>query len=64
MGEDIPLETNNYAIKKYADIVAKNYEMKSHRKEILKELFCKLKTHDISKVTKILKHIFEGIGFG
>ena len=38
--------------------------MKSHRKEILKELFSKLKTHDIGKVTKILKHIFEGIGFG
>jgi len=64
LGEQIPLETNNYAIKKYSDIVAKNYEMKAHRKDVLKELFTKLKTHDIGRVTKILKHIFEGIGFG
>ena len=45
-------------------MVAKNYEMKAYRKEILKDLFLKMKTHDIRKITKILKYIFEGIGFG
>lgn len=64
LGNDIPNEINNYAIKKYSDMVAKNYEMKAYRKEIIKDLFTKLQTHDIRKVTRILKHIFEGIGFG
>ncbi len=45
-------------------MVSKNYEMKPYRKQVLKDLFAKLKTHDIVKVSKILKNIFEGIGFG
>lgn len=45
-------------------MVSKNYEMKAYRKQILNDLFLKMKTHDIRKVTKILKYIFEGIGFG
>jgi hypothetical protein len=32
LADDIPQEINNYAIKKYSDMVAKNYEMKAHRK--------------------------------
>jgi hypothetical protein len=44
--------------------VAKNYEMKAYRKDILKELFGKLKTNNVAKVARILKNIFEGMGFG
>lgn len=58
LGEEIPKEINLYAIKKYSDIVAKNYEMKNYRKQILKDLFKKLKTHNVIKVSKILKCIF------
>lgn len=32
LAEEIPQEINNYAIKKYSDIVSKNYEMKGYRK--------------------------------
>jgi hypothetical protein len=32
LGEEIPSEINSYAIKKYSDMVAKNYEMKPFRK--------------------------------
>ena len=32
LADDIPQEINNYAIKKYSDMVAKNYEMKAHRR--------------------------------
>ena len=38
--------------------------MKPHRKEVLKKLFQKLKTHDTVKVCSILRHIFEGMGTG
>ena len=32
LADDIPQQINNYAIKKYSDMVAKNYEMKTYRK--------------------------------
>lgn len=53
-----------YASKKYAEIVAKGYEMKSCRRDIIHGFIGKLTTHNASQVSKVLKGIFEGIGVG
>ena len=57
-------EVNDYAIKKYSDIVVKNIDMKPKRRTIIKNFLSKMETHDISQITKVLKGIFEGIGIG
>lgn len=53
-----------YATKKYSEIVAKGYEMKSCRRDIIHSFISKLTTHNINQVSKVLKGIFEGIGVG
>ena len=57
-------ELNDYVIKKYSEIVARGYEMKGHRREIIKTFVSKLNTNDYEKVIKVLKGIFEGINVG
>ena len=57
-------ELNDYAIKKYSEIVSKNQEVKPYRRNIIKNFLEKLTTHDISQVTKVLKGIFDGIAIG
>lgn len=64
LNEDNVKGINAYATKKYADIVAKSYQMKTNRKEIVQKLLEKLKTNNIAKITSILRLIFEGIGIG
>lgn len=64
LGENKVKELNDYAIKKYSEIVAKNSELKAYRRNIIKSFLDKLTTHDVSQVTKVLKGIFEGIGYG
>lgn len=64
LGEDKLGSTPAFAIKRYADIVSKGYQMKTHRKDIIRNLLFKLKTHNIGRVVTCLKQIFEGIGFG
>lgn len=39
-------ELNEYAIKKYSEIVARGYEMKAYRREIIKNFISKLNTND------------------
>lgn len=39
-------ELNDYAIKKYSEIVARGYEMKAYRREIIKNFIAKLNTGD------------------
>ena len=53
-----------YATKKYSEIVAKGYEMKSCRRDIIHSFINRLTTHNITQVSKVLKGIFEGIGIG
>ena len=53
-----------YATKKYSVIVAKGYEMKSCRRDIIHSFINRLTTHNINQVSKVLKGIFEGIGIG
>lgn len=64
LGENKVKELNDYAIKKYSEIVAKNHELKSYRRSIIKNFLERMSTHDVSQVTKVLKGIFEGIGYG
>lgn len=63
LGENKVKELNDYAIKKYSEIVAKNHELKPYRREIIRNFFDRMLTHDISQITKVLKGIFEGIGY-
>lgn len=44
--------------------MAKNPEMKPHRRTIIKNFLDKISTHDITQVTKVLKGIFDGISVG
>ena len=53
-----------YATKKYSEIVAKGYEMKSCRRDIIHSFIERLTTQNISQVSKVLKGIFEGVGVG
>ena len=64
LGENKVKELNDYAIKKYSSIVAKNYDMRTYQRDIIRSFLSKLSTHDTNQVTKVLKGIFEGIGFG
>ena len=64
LGNETPKNLNDYAIKKYSDIVARSYEMKPYRRQIIKSFLEKLATHDVVKVTQVLKDIFTGIGIG
>lgn len=54
----------DYAIKKYSEIVARGYEMKNHRREIIKNFVSKLNTQHYERCVKVLKGIFEGINVG
>ena len=47
-----------YATKKYSEIVAKGYEMKSCKRDIIHSFINKLTTHNITQVSKVLKGIF------
>lgn len=58
LGENKVKELNDYAIKRYSEIVAKNHDVKPHRRGIIKAFLQKLSTHDTSQVTKVLKGIF------
>jgi hypothetical protein len=51
-------DINIYAMKKYSEIVAKNYSMKDYRKDIIKNLLVKLKTNNMCRISMILKQIF------
>jgi hypothetical protein len=64
LGDNKIKELNSYAIKKYSEIVAKGFEMKAYRRDIIRSFLSKLTTHDITQVTRVLKGIFEGIGVG
>lgn len=44
--------------------MAKGYEMKEYRRDIIHSFINKLTTHNIKQVSRVLKGIFEGIGVG
>ena len=65
LGENQHEALYEYATKKYCEVVAKGYEMKSHRRDIIHSFISKLTTHsNIKQVSRVLKGIFEGIGVG
>lgn len=64
LNEDKLGSTTAFAIKRYADIISKGFQMKSHRKDIIRNLISKLKTHNINRVVSCLNKIFEGIAVG
>jgi hypothetical protein len=50
-----------YAIKKYSEIVARGFEMKSLRREIIRNFVEKLDGPHYERCIKVLKGIFEGM---
>jgi hypothetical protein len=64
LGESQHEALYEYATKKYCEIVAKGYEMKSCRRDIIHSFISRLTTANITQVSRVLKGIFEGIGVG
>jgi hypothetical protein len=64
LGENQHEALYEYATKKYCEIVAKGYEMKSCRRDIIHSFITRLNSNNITQISKVLKGIFEGIGVG
>jgi hypothetical protein len=64
LSRDLQPQLLDVSVKKYADMVVKNYDMVPYRKQIVKMFLEKLQTPQVLIVTRVLTSIFDSVGIG